>query len=745
MHCDTERDEATQVIKTTFSILKHVQVKFINIRQVIRDLVFATSQLESLANALYSHTVLSFLEKESSTLPEKLFSQGFILACFKTVQSKKANYSVDKELNEQLENSRTILELPSVDYHFKHLSQTINQLARRMHSVLLTSLQERLLSRQKRTIRRQVQSLVDVPKKGHNYIVAYVLHQLNGTNEPDPARFKDPSIQIEGSKWIQSHSVQKIIQSHTEHLKILDEQSSFSRMQTSHIRKHPHLYYPYMYYLKQLGCISFQLIPQFTMKPRSITIGKEQITELVMRFMDSSIGPSEMIPNVSKVPSRKDIHDSKCHRKKLAIDKVQKESMDKKRKHEQIQDEYKHMEKGQKRQKVERTINQMKVQIKKLKEKQEKLQEQAAKLQVKKTSSKQSISRGQILSHSESIMKQYFRPPSKYWNGTITTDGVSISWHLTKARADTTRNDQGKTRTIPSTSSKVVKGHEKPVHYGNHGVSCWISNETDIDIISVDPGHETLIDAVREHSILQEEKIDNRASSKRGQRRSLLSSKLREKNRSTFSLSNKSWQHQCGRLRMRKKELHLREQLPGMKRAIEDLALSSSKVSTSSEYEKHVSCRLKYMEPMSRRMRCMAPRRWVFECYQKEQLAAKKLCKNLLSGCTDKTLVVWGNGGFGPTSKGHASAPNKKLQRLVSKYIPVIVSSEYGSSQISCCCHEPMSACKHKGQTKRVTVKTCTKCHTMLSRDRSAACVIADIFRYQRKLQTLELPSFLKR
>ena len=42
---------------------------------------------------------------------------------------------------------------------------------------------------------------------------------------------------------------------------------------------------------------------------------------------------------------------------------------------------------------------------------------------------------------------------------------------------------------------------------------------------------------------------------------------------------------------------------------------------------------------------------------------------------------------------------------------------------------------------KRVTVKQCTNCKTLLSRDTSAACIILDIFEYQRKHMTRELPT----
>jgi hypothetical protein len=40
-----------------------------------------------------------------------------------------------------------------------------------------------------------------------------------------------------------------------------------------------------------------------------------------------------------------------------------------------------------------------------------------------------------------------------------------------------------------------------------------------------------------------------------------------------------------------------------------------------------------------------------------------------------------------------------------------------------------------------VTVKQCTSCQTLLSRDVSAACVILDIFEFQRQEnKTLSLP-----
>ena len=136
--------------------------------------------------------------------------------------------------------------------------------------------------------------------------------------------------------------------------------------------------------------------------------------------------------------------------------------------------------------------------------------------------------------------------------------------------------------------------------------------------------------------------------------------------------------------------------------------------------------------------------RWTFECYQKEQLAAYQLRrlrarkrKDLLFGCTGRlrarkrpAIIVWANGGFGPTSRRHAPAPNKRLRRLLSKYMPVIISSEYCSSQRSACCH---GALADRPSPKRVAlaraqapVKQCTTCKcttSLLSRDVSAGLI----------------------
>ena len=130
------------------------------------------------------------------------------------------------------------------------------------------------------------------------------------------------------------------------------------------------------------------------------------------------------------------------------------------------------------------------------------------------------------------------------------------------------------------------------------------------------------------------------------------------------------------------------------------------------------------------------PRRWKFQAYQKEQRAVTKLVTSLLGGLnpTD-TIVVWGNGGFGPTSQGHAPAPNKKLQSHLAKYVPVVVGSEHRSSITSACHHGTVVPISNKRCSggRRHTVVKCSACCTMLSRDANVVYVIADIFTATKK------------
>ncbi len=65
---------------------------------------------------------------------------------------------------------------------------------------------------------------------------------------------------------------------------------------------------------------------------------------------------------------------------------------------------------------------------------------------------------------------------------------------------------------------------------------------------------------------------------------------------------------------------------------------------------------------MQNRMETKICRRWKFEARQKEQRAVKNLSTDLLDGMSPKdTLVVWDNGGFGPSTNSSELPDYQKM------------------------------------------------------------------------------------
>jgi hypothetical protein len=229
---------------------------------------------------------------------------------------------------------------------------------------------------------------------------------------------------------------------------------------------------------------------------------------------------------------------------------------------------------------------------------------------------------------------------------------------------------------------------------------------------------------------------------KKQKRRENLQRHLEARQRSLFNLSNKEWSANCGRLTNRRRDLDLANKLE-LQTAIDLLSLASSRTGFVDKYWLHVRARIQTAPVMQKRMETKICRRRKFEAYQKEQRAVKKPSTDLLDGMSaNDTLVVWGNGGFGPTSRGHASAPFRKLHLALSRYLPVVVASEFRSSQTSTCHHCCVKPVKRQDQKKRATVLKCLGCSTLHSRDFTAH-VIADMFLAMQATNSSELPDWI--
>ena len=88
--------------------------------------------------------------------------------------------------------------------------------------------------------------------------------------------------------------------------------------------------------------------------------------------------------------------------------------------------------------------------------------------------------------------------------------------------------------------------HVHPKDYGTHGDTVWIA-QGPLTIIAVDPGHATLVDAVRFHPDGVHIEPLPIETSQRQKRRHHLQQKLGSNDRTHFSLTNVHWQVVCGR------------------------------------------------------------------------------------------------------------------------------------------------------------------------------------------------------
>ena len=127
-------------------------------------------------------------------------------------------------------------------------------------------------------------------------------------------------------------------------------------------------------------------------------------------------------------------------------------------------------------------------------------------------------------------------------------------------------------------------------------------------------------------------------------------------------------------------------------------------------------------------------------------------------------VLVWGAGSFGATSRGHDSAPNKSLRKGLSRFFPIIMCSEYRTSQVCAACQGEVvhgKGPKSKLQLKRVEERLkkggrrmpwdgptkvirglfhCNNCHICWSRDGCACLNILNIFWHQVRTGSLSRP-----
>ena len=231
----------------------------------------------------------------------------------------------------------------------------------------------------------------------------------------------------------------------------------------------------------------------------------------------------------------------------------------------------------------------------------------------------------------------------------------------------------------------------------------------------MDPGHRDLISAVRFHSTnkdtvaqLQSVSLLPPITSKKGKQRRARLQRQQEAHQSVYQLSNKRYYELCGFTRQTMKQRGWRQRAgldvlfdQQLSTQCEEMSKRSWKVEVYGEYVKHVarSWQLIWQEVLQLKYRKLR-----FDVFQRQQQAVVQVTKELCgSRRPESCVVLWGAGSFGPTSKGHAAAPNKLLRRKVADNgLEIRLVDEYRTSQrTACCLQESVYAVQHQVWSKR--------------------------------------------
>ena len=220
--------------------------------------------------------------------------------------------------------------------------------------------------------------------------------------------------------------------------------------------------------------------------------------------------------------------------------------------------------------------------------------------------------------------------------------------------------------------------------------------------ISVDPGHANVIVARRPFDtpdIAVERQKQQAAAearggrpSKRGRRRLTKLTKQHAAEESIYTLTNSKYRQMAGMTHARLKREGWRRQ-DGLTDIDQRLSQDGVRKNTFNRQEYRRYCAI--VSSTWKRLfdHAFLPKQTKlrFATYQAQQRAFHKVALDLAgSKPLSQCFLIWGDGGFGPTSKGHDSAPNKKLYCALSQYMPVVISSEWGTSKYSFCCSVPV-------------------------------------------------------
>jgi hypothetical protein len=227
----------------------------------------------------------------------------------------------------------------------------------------------------------------------------------------------------------------------------------------------------------------FQLIPQFTVKTRSITLGKEQIAELMLRLAPRPGLLESLGIDVKLIPSRDDVCAAAAEQRDIKKQTQLSVQCRKRQRVEALEAQLSSVTvklPDRKRRRLQHSLSIATVQLQTSESRlgttsvSRTPHGHGTKINKKETTT---VSRDQWLHSHRMVATCLFHPPQdakKNWNGVITTDGVSCSWHQIQPR----REQQVCLRKKPAATTQIVSleslgptaAHSRPRSYGS---STW--------------------------------------------------------------------------------------------------------------------------------------------------------------------------------------------------------------------------------------------------------------------------------
>jgi hypothetical protein len=316
-----------QVIKTAIQTHKFI-------KPVIENLVQVTSKVESLANALYTLVILDHFES-GQKFHKQWVNQSTFNACMRGIikPGKPVEYKHETIADKINELREKFVKFPGDSEPFGMLStfsQLVNATSRRFITVLVNNIFMRMESWLTKTVRLQL-----VAKNQDKKEIKNLTRVIIRTLMQKPLREEDQKINL--PETIMADHRNYLDEIYT--LKITYKPNGY--LDDGLIQKYPHMYLRYALFLQRKTedlliqthdptitsrpKAPFCVIPQLTFKTRSITLGKEQTTELVKWLFDSKQyqGRMEHICQSVIFPGSGDVESLKIAKTNIAIEEMQ--------------------------------------------------------------------------------------------------------------------------------------------------------------------------------------------------------------------------------------------------------------------------------------------------------------------------------------------------------------------------------------------------------------------------------------